>query len=168
MVHLVFCESFDRRHKKCGDRFLLEKRGDRSPALLDTLKIFHSQLVMKLRHRYLRKTYLWLSAVLLEMSLSQKSRKLAIKPRRRSPLSKNLKVDSLREAVRYPGKNLRGKGTATRRLKGKHFVPQLVRYYENKLTTLANQNWGKNQQSWLTNKKSLSNFLQEGDVKGHD
>ena len=81
------------------------------------------------------------------MSLSQKSRKLAIKPRRRSPLSKNLKVDSLREAVRYPpplfttpGKNLRGKGTATRRLKGKHFVPQLVRYYENKLTTLANQN----------------------------
>ena len=95
-------ESFNGLHKKKGDRFLQEKRGDRSPTQLDILNIFHSQLVTKRRHCYLRKTYLWLSAVLLEMSLSQKSRKLAIKPRRRSPLSKNRKVDSLREAVRYP------------------------------------------------------------------
>ena len=51
IVHLVFCESFNGRH---SDRFLL-KRGDRSLALLDILKIFHSQLVTKWRHRYLRK-----------------------------------------------------------------------------------------------------------------
>ena len=67
-VHLVFCESFNKRHNKYGDRFLLEKGGDRSLALLDTLKIFYSQLVTKRRHRYLRKTNLELFAVLLLLS----------------------------------------------------------------------------------------------------
>ena len=78
------------RHNRHSDRFLLKKRGDRSLALLDILKIFHSQLVTKWRHRYLPKTYLWLSAVLLEMSLSQKSCKLALKPSRTSLLSEKL------------------------------------------------------------------------------
>ena len=36
-----------------NDRFLPEKRGDRSLMLFDILKIFHSQLVTKRRHRYL-------------------------------------------------------------------------------------------------------------------
>ena len=67
IVHLVFCESFNGRHGRYSERFLLEKRGDRSLALLNILKIFHSQLVTKWRHRYLPKTYLWLSAVLLEI-----------------------------------------------------------------------------------------------------
>ena len=80
IVHLVFSESFNGRYNRYSDRFLREKRGDRSLALLDILKIFHSQLVTKWRHRYLPKTYLLLSAVLFEMSLSQKSRKLALKP----------------------------------------------------------------------------------------
>ena len=61
-----------------------------------------------------------------------------------------------------------GEGTATRWLKSKNFVHQLVRYYENKLPTLANQNWKKNQQNWLINKKSLDIFLQESDVTEHD
>ena len=80
IVHLVVSESFNGRYNRYSDRFLREKRGDRSLALLDILKIFHSQLVTKWRHRYLPKTYLLLSAVLFEMSLSQKSRKLALKP----------------------------------------------------------------------------------------
>ena len=80
MVHLVFCESFNGRYNRYSDRFLLEKRSDPLLALLDILKIFHSQMVTRWRHRYLPKTYLWLSAVFLEMSLSQKSRKLALKP----------------------------------------------------------------------------------------
>ena len=67
IVHLVLCESFNGRHGRYSDWFLLEKRGDRSLALLNILKIFHSQLVTKWRHRYLPKTYLWLSAVLLEI-----------------------------------------------------------------------------------------------------
>ena len=67
-VHLVFCESFNKRHNKYSDRFLLEKGGDRSLALLDTSKIFYSQLVTKRRHRYLRKTNLELFAVLLLLS----------------------------------------------------------------------------------------------------
>ena len=90
IVHLVFCESFNGLHDGYSDRFLLEKRGDRSLALLNILKIFHSQLVTKLRHRYLPKTYLWLSAVLLEMSLPQKSRKFAFKPCRTWLLSEKL------------------------------------------------------------------------------
>ena len=92
IVHLVSCESFNGRHNKYSDHFLLEERGDRSLALLDILKIFYSQLVTKRRHRYLRETYLWLSAVLLEMSPSQMSRKLALKPRLKSLLSEKLTV----------------------------------------------------------------------------
>ena len=68
--NLVFFESFNWRHNKYSDRFLLEERGDRSRALLDILWIFRSQLVTGRRHRYLRKTYLLLSADLFEMSLS--------------------------------------------------------------------------------------------------
>ena len=45
---------------------------------------YYRQLVTKRRHRYLRKTYLLLCAVLLEMSRSQTSRKRALKPRHRS------------------------------------------------------------------------------------
>ena len=44
-VHLVFYESFNGRHNKYSDRFLLERRGDRSLVLLDIIKIFHRQLV---------------------------------------------------------------------------------------------------------------------------
>ena len=92
LVHLVSCESFNGRHNKGSDRFLQERRGDRSLALLDIIKIFHRQLVTEQRHRYLRKRYLLLSAVLLEMSLSQKSRKLALKPHCKSLLSEKLTV----------------------------------------------------------------------------
>ena len=92
IVHLVFCESFNGWCNRYSDRFLLEKRGDRSLALLDISKIFYSQLVTKRRHRYLRKTYLWLSAILLKMSPSQKSRKLSLKPRSRSLLSEKLTI----------------------------------------------------------------------------
>ena len=92
IVHLVFCESFSGRHNRYSDRFLLEKRGDRSLALHDISKIFYSQLVTKRRHRYLRKTYLWLFAILLKMSPSQKSRKVSLKPRRRSLLSEKLTI----------------------------------------------------------------------------
>ena len=42
IAHLVFCESFNGRHNRYSDRFLLEKRGDRSLTLHDILKIFHS------------------------------------------------------------------------------------------------------------------------------
>ena len=49
--------------------FFKRKGGDRSLALLDIRKILRSGLVTKRRHLYLRKTYLRLSAVLLEMSL---------------------------------------------------------------------------------------------------
>ena len=87
-VHLVFRG----RHNRYSDRFLLEKRGDQSLALLNISKIFYSQLVTKRRHRYLRKTYQWLSAIVLEMSPSQKSRKLSLKPRRRSLLSEKLTI----------------------------------------------------------------------------
>ena len=87
-MHLVFRG----RHNRYSDRFLLEKRGDQSLALLNISKIFYSQLVTKRRHRYLRKTYQWLSAIVLEMSPSQKSRKLSLKPRRRSLLSEKLTI----------------------------------------------------------------------------
>ena len=58
-MKLVFCESFNWRHKNYSDRFLLEERGDRSLALLGVSKILRSQLVTKRRYRYLRKTYQW-------------------------------------------------------------------------------------------------------------
>ena len=74
--------------------FLLKKRDVRSLALLNILKIFHSQLVTKPSHHYLRKTYLWLFDVLLEMSLSQKWHKLALKPRRRSLLFERLTLNA--------------------------------------------------------------------------
>ena len=75
--------------------FCSEKRGDRFLARLDILEIFHSQLVTRRRRRYLRKTYLWLSTVLLQMSLSQRLRKLAFKPRRKSLLSVKLTMKAL-------------------------------------------------------------------------
>ena len=59
IVKLVFCESFNWRHKNYSDRFLLEERGDRSLALLGVSKILRSQLVTKRRYRYLRKTHQW-------------------------------------------------------------------------------------------------------------
>ena len=40
--NLAFYESFNWLRNKYGDRFLLEKRGDRSRALLDKLEIFRS------------------------------------------------------------------------------------------------------------------------------
>ena len=55
IMHLVFHESLNGRHNKYGERLLPENSGDRSLARLDILKIFHSQLVTKRRHRYLRK-----------------------------------------------------------------------------------------------------------------
>ena len=58
-MKLVFCESFNWRHKNYSDRFLLEERGDRSLALLGVSKILRSQLVTKRRYRYLRKTHQW-------------------------------------------------------------------------------------------------------------
>ena len=75
--------------------FCSEKRGDRFLARLDILEIFHSQLVTRRRRRYLRKTYLWLSTVLLQMSLSQRLRKLALKPRRKTLLSVKLTMKAL-------------------------------------------------------------------------
>ena len=140
IVHLVFCESFNGRHGRYSDRFLQEKRGDWSLALLNILKIFHSQFVTKWRHRYLPKTYLWLSAVLLEMSLSQKSRKLALKPCRTSLSSEKLTM--------------------------KEFCSTSASLV--KLPTLANQNWRKNWQERLANKKSLYIFLKKSDVTEHD
>ena len=73
--------------------FCSEKRGDRFLARLDILEI--SQLVTRRRRRYLRKTYLWLSTVLLQMSLSQRLRKLALKPRRKTLLSVKLTMKAL-------------------------------------------------------------------------
>ena len=95
IVHLVFYESFNRWQNKYSDRFLLEKRREEkrrngSLVLFDIFEIFHSQLITKWRHCYLQKTYLWLSAVLLEMSLSQKLHKITSKPCHRSLLSEKV------------------------------------------------------------------------------
>ena len=84
-------------------------------------------MVTKRRQCYLRKTYLWLSAVLLEMSISQKSRKFALKLRRLL-FSEKLTI---------------------------YAFCSLVRYYENKLPNLANQNWRKNRQKGVYRKKAL-------------
>ena len=73
------------------------------------------------------------------MSLFQKSRKLALKPRRRSLLSEK----SAMKAFRSP-----------------------VRQCENKLLNLANQNSRKNRQNDSTNKKVTT--LQKSDVTEHD
>ena len=94
IVHLVGCESFNGRHNRYSDRFSPKENGDRSLALLNILKIFHSQLVKKPSYHYLRKTYLWLFDVLFEMSLSQKSHKLALKPRHRSLLFERLTMNA--------------------------------------------------------------------------
>ena len=135
MVHLVFYQSFNGRHNKDRDQFLREKRSDQSLARLVIWKIFHSQLVTKWRLLYLQKTYLWLSDVLFEISLSHNSHKFALKPRRRSLLSEKLTM--------------------------KHSVHHLVRLYERKLPTVANQNSRKNRKKGSTNKKLFYIFLQK-------
>ena len=65
IVHLVFCDSFNGWRNKYRGRFHLETRGD--ILNIGYIKDFQSQLVTKRRHRYLLKTYLWLSAVPLEI-----------------------------------------------------------------------------------------------------
>ena len=77
------------------------------------------------------------------MSPSQKSRKLSLKPRRRSLLSEKLTIVD-------------------------QVVQRLVCKFEKKIPTLANQNWRKNRQKGLTNKRSLYIFLQKSDVTEHD
>ena len=71
--------------------------------------------------------------------VSQKSRNLALEPRRRSLSSAKLTMKAFWSSS------------------GSFFR------FENKLPTLADQNWQKNRQKGLTNKSSLYIFLQNSD-----